>query len=135
MPQNPIPPKDSLIPPRPIPAAAHAFSKSVSGLMDGQPKNAAAVAKAFEGMDEIFDLIAAGLYSLASMLVGEGEDSVRLVVGSYVRQGRIRAKREDILSRWREETAWGAEKLCVTGWAEESGDSGRSDHSRGRRQL
>jgi DNA-directed RNA polymerase specialized sigma24 family protein len=31
------------------------------------------------GGDEIFDQIAAGLYSLASMLVGEGEDSVRLV--------------------------------------------------------
>ena len=27
----------------------------------------------------MFDMIAAGLYSLASMLVGEGEDSVRLV--------------------------------------------------------
>ena len=30
-------------------------------------------------MDGIFDQIAAGLYSLASMLVGEGEESVRLV--------------------------------------------------------
>ena len=27
----------------------------------------------------MFDLIAAGLYSMASMLVGEGEDSIRLV--------------------------------------------------------
>jgi DNA-directed RNA polymerase specialized sigma24 family protein len=46
---NPV--KDSLIPTQPIPA----------------------------GRDEIFDRIAAGLYSLASMLVGEGEDGVRLV--------------------------------------------------------
>jgi len=46
---NPV--KDSLIPAQPIPA----------------------------GRDEIFDRIAAGLYSLASMLVGEGEDGVRLV--------------------------------------------------------
>jgi len=30
-------------------------------------------------MDNMFDIIAAGLYSLASMLVGEGEDSIRLV--------------------------------------------------------
>jgi len=37
------------------------------------------VAKAFEGMEELFDIIAAGLYSLASMLAGEGEDSIRLV--------------------------------------------------------
>jgi hypothetical protein len=33
----------------------------------------------FEGMEEIFALIASGLYSLASMLVGEGEESMRLV--------------------------------------------------------
>jgi DNA-directed RNA polymerase specialized sigma24 family protein len=31
------------------------------------------------GRDEVFDRIAAGLYSLASMLVGEGEDGVRMV--------------------------------------------------------
>ena len=31
------------------------------------------------GMEEIFEMVAAGLYSLASMLVGEGEDSARLV--------------------------------------------------------
>jgi hypothetical protein len=37
------------------------------------------VAQAFDGMDEIFDRIAAGLYSIASMLVGEGEDSIGLV--------------------------------------------------------
>src|ERR1039458_141020 len=32
------------------------------------------------GLKEIFELVAAGLYSLASMLVGEGEESARLVV-------------------------------------------------------
>jgi DNA-directed RNA polymerase specialized sigma24 family protein len=31
------------------------------------------------GLMEIFELVASGLYSLASMLVGEGEDSARLV--------------------------------------------------------
>jgi len=36
-------------------------------------------AEAFDGMEEIFELVAAGLYSLASMLVGEGEESARLV--------------------------------------------------------
>jgi len=49
------------------------------GLLDGRPKDDATVARALEGQDEILDLIAAGLYSLASMLVGEGEDGVRLV--------------------------------------------------------
>jgi hypothetical protein len=32
-----------------------------------------------EGLQEIFEMIAGGLYSLASMLLGEGEESVRLV--------------------------------------------------------
>jgi DNA-directed RNA polymerase specialized sigma24 family protein len=32
-----------------------------------------------DGLKEIFELVAAGLYSLASMLVGEGEESGRLV--------------------------------------------------------
>jgi len=79
MPREPILHNDSLIPPQPIPAGAEDFSKRVHGLMDGQPKDEATVTKAFEGLEEIFELIAAGLYSLASMLVGEGEESVRLV--------------------------------------------------------
>ena len=79
MPQEPIPPNDSLIPPQPMPDSAHAFSQRVHGLLDGQPKDEATVARAFEGMEEMFELIAAGLYSMASMLVGEGEESVRLV--------------------------------------------------------
>ena len=71
--------KDSLIPPTPIPAGAEEFSKKVQGLLDGQPKDEATVTKALEGMDAMFDVIAAGLYSMASMLVGEGEDSMKLV--------------------------------------------------------
>lgn len=69
----------SLIPPQPIPAEAQAFSKRVHSLLDGQPKDEATVTKALEGLDDVFDMIAAGLYNLASMLVGEGEESVRLV--------------------------------------------------------
>jgi len=72
-------PNESLIPSQPIPAEAHAFNKRMRGLMDGTPKDEATVAQAFEGMDEMLDMIAASMYSLASMLVGEGEDSVRLV--------------------------------------------------------
>lgn len=68
-----------LIPAPPIPAGAAAFSERVHGLLDGQPKDDATVSRALEGQDEILDVIAAGLYSLASMLVGEGEEGVRLV--------------------------------------------------------
>jgi hypothetical protein len=72
-------PNQSLIPPVPIHAEARAFSNRLHDLLDGQPKDDATVEKALEGMDSMFELIAAGLYNLASMLVGEGEDSIRLV--------------------------------------------------------
>jgi hypothetical protein len=76
--------QSSLIPPQPVPACAQQFTDRVQGLLDGQQKDEATVAKAFEGidapgMDQMIDMIAAGLYTMASMLVGEGEDSVRLV--------------------------------------------------------
>jgi hypothetical protein len=71
--------KDSLIPQQPIPAGAEEFSKTVISLLDGQPKDEATVNRALEGMDDMLDTIAAGLYSMASMLVGEGEDSIGLV--------------------------------------------------------
>jgi len=79
MTEEPTAATGSLIPSQPIPPAAEVFSKRMRGLLDGQPKDEATVAKALAGQDEIFELIAAGLYSLASMLVGEGEESVRLV--------------------------------------------------------
>lgn len=79
MPDKEITLSGGLIPAQPIPARAREFNDRVHGLLDGQPKDEATVAKALDGMDEMFDLIAAGMYSIASMLVGEGEDSIRLV--------------------------------------------------------
>ncbi|MGO9432901.1 MAG: hypothetical protein ACLPH3_21315 [Terracidiphilus sp.] len=70
---------ESLIPAQPLPCGASAFTGQVLGLLDGRPKDDTTVKEAFAGFDEMFDLIAAGLYSMASMLVGEGEESVRLV--------------------------------------------------------
>jgi hypothetical protein len=51
----------------------------VQGLLDGRARGDAEVKQALTGLDEMLDVIAAGLYSLASMLVGEGEEGVRLV--------------------------------------------------------
>jgi hypothetical protein len=70
---------ESLIPAMPMPDHAQEFTDRVHGLLDGKPKDEATVAEALGGLDEMFDLIAAGMYSMASMLVGEGEDSIRLV--------------------------------------------------------
>ena len=79
MTEEPITPTESLIPAQPVPEQAVEFAERVHSLLDGKPKDEATVAKAFDGLDEMFDLIAAGMYSMASMLVGEGEDSIRLV--------------------------------------------------------
>ncbi len=69
----------TFIPPQPIPAGAQDFSRRVQGLFDGRAKDEATVTQALTGMDAMLDAIAAGLYTLASMLVGEGEDGIRLV--------------------------------------------------------
>ena len=79
MDHNSASPASSLFAPQPIPDGAEAFSRQVHTLLDGRPKDEATVNRALEGMDAVFDRIAAGLYTLASMLVGEGEESVRLV--------------------------------------------------------
>jgi hypothetical protein len=79
MADRPAASKDSLIPPVPIPAEARAFASQVSGLLDGRPKDDSTVRQALAGHDSALDFIAAGLYSLASMLVGEGEDSMHLI--------------------------------------------------------
>ena len=49
---------------------AHEPANPFNGLMPEQDP---------AGLEEIFELVASGLYSLASMLVGEGEESARLV--------------------------------------------------------
>ncbi len=62
----------SLIPPKPMPAGAEAFTRSVQGLLDGRAKDDVEVEKALTGLDEMFDIIAAGLYNLASNAGGRG---------------------------------------------------------------
>lgn len=68
-----------LNPMQPMPPEAAEFARKVNGMLDGTSKDEATVSAAFEGLESMFDTIAAGLYTLASMLVGEGEDSIQLV--------------------------------------------------------
>jgi DNA-directed RNA polymerase specialized sigma24 family protein len=68
-----------LSPTEPMPQEAQDFARKVHTMLDGQSKDDATVERNLAGFDGMFDLIAAGLYSLASMLAGEGEDSIRLV--------------------------------------------------------
>lgn len=64
---------------QPLPPQAAEFARKVHQMLDGKPKDEATVKKEFEGLEGMFDVIASGLYSAASMLVGEGEDSIVLV--------------------------------------------------------
>jgi hypothetical protein len=59
-----------------MPAGATESTDEAHRTLDGRPRHEATGAQSLDGM---FDRIAAGLYSLASMLAGEGEDSIRLV--------------------------------------------------------
>lgn len=62
-----------------MPEGAEKFRETMSGLLDGKQKEEAVVERAFAGQEDMFDLIAAKLYTIASMLVGEGEESIQLV--------------------------------------------------------
>jgi hypothetical protein len=64
---------------QPVVPGAEEFKRTMTDLLDGKEKDEATVERAFEGQDGMFDLIAAKLYSIASMLVGEGEESIQLV--------------------------------------------------------
>ena len=76
---------DVLIPQQAVPAGAEEFSEKLHGLLDGRPKDEATVSRALGGVDALLDVIAARLYSMASMLVGEGEDSIQLVETAIAR--------------------------------------------------
>jgi len=79
MSQNPNADEGNRILPQLDPSSTQGSPSKMQALFDGRPKDEATVVKAMDGMDDLLDRIAADLYSLASMLVGEGEQSVRLV--------------------------------------------------------
>ena len=110
MPDAPIPPHDNSNPAQPAAARADAYSARVHGLLDGRPKDEATVAKALEGLDEVFDRIAAKLYRMASMLVGEGEESVRLVE-TAVANAEVSVCQDGALARKSSRRALGAAAL------------------------
>lgn len=85
MPKDTPNPSRRLDPTQPLPAEAAEFTRKLGKLLDGQPKDEATVAAQMSGLEGVFDMIATGLYSLASMLVGEGEDSIRLVEAAVSR--------------------------------------------------
>jgi len=70
---------EGLIPAEPLPPGADDFTDSMHTLIDGSPKDEATVAEVLAGQKETIDQIAARMYAMASMLVGAGEEGMRLV--------------------------------------------------------
>jgi hypothetical protein len=79
MPQEFNSPNNGQTPSAPVAAATEARAEQPHGLPEGQISGNAEAAKAFESIDDLIGRMAAGLYSVASMLLGEGEERVRLV--------------------------------------------------------
>ncbi len=63
----------------PVDAQGSAFFEQLTGMLDGQPKDLAAVESALSGWDGVLERIAAETYRIASMLLGEGEEAIGLI--------------------------------------------------------
>ena len=69
----------SFVPEEPLHPEGAAFFEQVTGMLDGQPKDPAAVEAALSGWDGVLERIAADTYRVASMLLGEGEEAIGLI--------------------------------------------------------
>lgn len=69
----------NLSPAQPLSPQDDRLARAVTGLLDGQAKDGAQVERALEGMDNCLEAVAVRYYTIASMLVGEGEDAIGLV--------------------------------------------------------
>jgi hypothetical protein len=69
----------TFVPEEPLHPEGAAFFEQVTGMLDGQSKDPAAVEAVLSEWDGLFEKIAAELYRISSMLLGEGEESIRLI--------------------------------------------------------
>lgn len=79
MPSNPISLDDRFVPEEPLDPRGAEFFEQVTEMLDGQPKDPEIVETALAGSDEFLEKIAADLYHIASMLLGEGEETIGLI--------------------------------------------------------
>jgi hypothetical protein len=70
--------ENSSHPEEPLHPGDATFFGRISEVLDGQPKDPAAVEAARSGGEGLLEVIAANLYRIASMLLGEAEESVGL---------------------------------------------------------
>ena len=76
---DPISLDRSFVPEEPLDPRRAVFFEQVSGRLDGNPPDSAAVEATLSDWDGLLEEIAAGLYRVSSMLLGEGEESIRLI--------------------------------------------------------
>jgi hypothetical protein len=79
MPSNPITLDSHFLPEEPLDPRGAEFFDRVTEMLDGQPKDPAVAESALSGWNELLDKIAAELYRLGSMLLGEGEEAIGLI--------------------------------------------------------
>jgi hypothetical protein len=68
-----------LVPQEPLDPRGAAFFEHLTGMLDGQEKDPAEVTAAISNWDGLLEKIAADLYRISSMLVGEGEEAIGLI--------------------------------------------------------
>jgi DNA-directed RNA polymerase specialized sigma24 family protein len=79
MPSNSISLDSRFLPEDPLHPQGAKFFEQVTGMLDGQPKDPAAVEAALTQWDGMLEKIAAELYRISSMLLGEGEEAISLI--------------------------------------------------------
>ncbi len=108
-----------------------AFFEQVTGMLDGQPKDTAAVEAALTGWDGVLERVAAETYRIASMLLGEGEEAIGLIE-SVVAKVDLQACNSPAEARHNSRLLLSADAIAVlaerdaASLAAPSGDSGPS---------
>jgi len=76
---DPVSLDSSFVPEDPAHPLAPTFFAQVSEMLDGQPNDPVTVEAALSGWDGLLEQAAADLYQIASMLLGEGEETIGLL--------------------------------------------------------
>jgi len=79
MPSNTTSLDGNFVPEEPLHPQGAEFFEQVSEMLDGQPKDPAIVEAALIQWDGLLETIAAELYRISSMLLGEGEQAIGLI--------------------------------------------------------
>jgi hypothetical protein len=109
---DPISLEGKFIPDQPLHPEGAAFFSQISEMLDGQPKDPAVVETALSGWDGLMEKIAAELYHVGSMILGEGEETI-LLIEHVVANVDIPACSDHLDARHKSRLALGANAIGV----------------------